>query len=174
MKESTKKLVANQIYDKITTLVNERRKALGIKGGAKIVEPIRNYDCLNLDDNGNLTIVRKDEAIDLGNINEGLNSPSKIIKELGVKRLKLMGFTNITDEDTHPYRSRYKDAREMVIKLNENLNERSKTKSSSVTDAEAIELMEIMFEDIDMTIKGIEQEMSFIEPGTIDKLLQLR
>ena len=42
-----------------------------------------------------------------------------------------MGFTNITDEDVHHYRSRYKDAREMVRKLNDNLNERSKAIESS-------------------------------------------
>ena len=65
-----------------------------------------------------------------------------------------MGFRNITDEDIHPYRSRYKDAREKVRKLNDNLNERSKAiESSSTTDAEAIELMEITSEDIDTTVK---------------------
>ena len=37
-----------------------------------------------------------------------------------------MGFRDITDEDIHPYRSRYKDAREKVKKVNANLNERSK------------------------------------------------
>ena len=41
VKEDTIELVANQIYDKITKLFNERRKRLGIKGGANIVEPIR-------------------------------------------------------------------------------------------------------------------------------------
>ena len=35
-----------------------------------------------------------------------------------------MGFTNITDEDIHPYRSRYKYARDKVRKLGDNLNER--------------------------------------------------
>ena len=44
VKESTKKLVANQIYDKIITLINKRKERLDIKGGAKIMEPIRNYD----------------------------------------------------------------------------------------------------------------------------------
>ena len=78
----------------------------------------------------------------LGNINGGLMPPSKIIKELGVNRLKLMGFSNVTDEDIHPSRSKYKDSREKVIKLGE--NERSKAiKSSFTKDAEAIELMEI-------------------------------
>ena len=87
------------MYDKIAELFNERRKRLGIKGGANIEEPIVNHESFDLDDNGNLTFVRKNEVIDLGNINAGLNSPSKIIKKLGVKRLRLMGFSNVTDED---------------------------------------------------------------------------
>ena len=79
----------------------------------------------------------------MGNINKGLMRPSKI-RESGVNRVKLMGFRNITDEDIHLYRSRYKDSIEKVRKLNENLNERSKAiESSSAMDAEAIELMEI-------------------------------
>ena len=49
-----------------------------------------------------------------------------------------------------------------------------KIESSSTTDAEAIELMEIRSKDIDTTIKSIEKEMSFIEPGERDKLLPLR
>ena len=86
-----------------------------------------------------------------------------------------MGFTNITDEDIHPYRARYQDAREMVRKLNENLNERSKAiKSSSTTGAEAIELMEMTSKDIDTTINELEQETPIIEPGERDKLLPLR
>ena len=35
MKEDTIELIANQMYDKITKLFNDRRKILGIKGGAK-------------------------------------------------------------------------------------------------------------------------------------------
>ena len=175
MKQDAIELVANQIYDKITRLFNERRKRLGIKGGVKLVEPIRNYDSFDLDDNVNLTILHKNEVINLGNINAGLLSPSSMIQELGVHRLKSMGFTNITDEDVRPYSSKYKDAREMVRKLNENLNERSKTiESSSTTDSEAIELMEMTSRDIDTTIRGVEQKMSFIEPGERDKLLPLR
>ena len=139
------------------------------------MEPIRNYNSFNLGDNGDLTFVHKDDVIDLSNINEGLNSPSKINKNLRVNRLKLMGYTNIAHEDVHPYRARYKYARKMVIKLNKNLNERSKTiESSSTRDAEAIELIEITSKDIDATVKGAEQEISFIEPGEIDKLLPLR
>ena len=144
MKEDTIELVANQIYDKITKLFNEKRKRLGIKGGANMVEPIRDYDSFDIDDNGNLTFVRKNEVIGLGNIDEGLDSPSNMIKKLGVNRLRLMGFRNITDEDIYPYRARYKDAGEKVRKLNEKLNERSKAiESSSTTDAEAIEMIEM-------------------------------
>ena len=60
-------------------------------------------------------------------------------------------------------------------KLNENLSERSKEiKSSSTTDAEAIEMMEMTSKDIDTTVKGVEQELSFIEPSERDKLLPFR
>ena len=55
------------------------------------------------------------------------------------------------------------------------MNERSKEiASSSATDAEAIEMMEMTSEDIDTTVKGVDQEMLFIEPGERDKLLPLR
>ena len=139
------------------------------------MEPIRSTDCLNLDDNGNLTFVRKNKTIDLGNINSVLYSPSRIVEELGGNRLKLIGFSNITDEDAQPYKSRNKDAREMVRKLNDNLNERSKAvESSSTTDAEAIELMDVTSKNIDMTVKGVEQEIPFIASGDRNKLLPLR
>ena len=52
MKTTTKELVANQIYDRITKLFNERRKRFGIKGDANIVEPIRDYDSFDMDENG--------------------------------------------------------------------------------------------------------------------------
>ena len=82
-----------------------------------------------------------------------------------------MGFRNLTDEDTNPYRPKYKVAREEVMKLNENLDERSKAiESSSTTDADAIEMIEVTSKDID----GLEQETSFIEPTERDKLLPLR
>ena len=48
VKEDTIELVANQIYDKITKLINDRRKRLGIKVGAKIVEPIRDYSIISI------------------------------------------------------------------------------------------------------------------------------
>ena len=96
-----------------------------ITSGANIEEPIRDYNSFAPDNNGNLNFKYKNRVINLGNINEGLKTPSAIIKELGVTGLKLMGFRNITDEDINPYRRRYKDAREKVIKINENLNETS-------------------------------------------------
>ena len=49
VKEDTIELVANQIYDKITKLFNERRKRLGIKGSANIVEPMRHYDSFDIE-----------------------------------------------------------------------------------------------------------------------------
>ena len=68
-----------------------------------------------------------------------------------------MGFRNITDEDIRLYRPEYKKVREEVRKINENLGERSKEiKSSSTTDAEAIEIMEITSKDIDKTVKNEE------------------
>ena len=139
------------------------------------MEPIRDYDSFDKDDDGNLTFVRKNEVIGLGNINEGLDLPSKLIKKLGVNRLRLMGFRNITYENIYPYRARYKDTREKVRKLNENLNERSKAiESSSKTSAEAIEMIEMTSKDIDTTVKGVEQDTSFIKPDDKDKLLPLR
>ena len=59
--------------------------------------------------------------------------------------------------------------------LNENLNERSKAiESSSTTDAEAIEMIEVTSKDIDMTFKDVEQDTSFIKPDDKDELLPLR
>ena len=163
-------LVANQIYDKLITMFNNNRKRLGIRKGEPIVDPIRKYDNFKLADDGSLTFVYKRIVIDLGNINERMKPPSEL-RRLSVAKLKAMGFTNITDEDTQPYRSKYIVARDKVKKLNENLDERSKAiESSSTTDAEAIEMIEVTSKDID----GLEQETSFIEPSERDKLLPLR
>ena len=86
-----------------------------------------------------------------------------------------MGYRDIKDEDIHPYRARYKDAREKVRKLNDNLNERSKAiKSSSVMDTEAIELMKITSKDIDTTVKGVELKTPVVEANERDKLSPLR
>ena len=86
-----------------------------------------------------------------------------------------MGFRNLTYEDINPYDQRYKRAGEEVMKLNENLDEMSKAiESSSTTDAEAIEMIEVTSKDIDATVKDVEQDTSFIEPSERDKLLPLR
>ena len=167
-------LVANQIYDKLTTMFNKTRERLGIENGAPIEEPSIRYNSFKLADDGSLTFVYKRTVIDLGNINERIKSPSEL-RRLSVAKLKAMGFTDITDEDTHPYRTKYKVAREKVRKLNENLDERSKAMDSpSTTDAEAIEMIEVTSKDIDATIKDAEQDISFIEPSERDKLLPLR
>ena len=170
LKKDTIELIANQIYDRLTKLFNDGRKRLGIKGGKPIAEPIRNYDKFELADDGALSYKYKGTLIDLGNINDNLKPPSEL-RRLSVAKLRSMGFTNITDEDTNPYRAKYIKARKKVKILNENLDERSKAiESSSTTDAEAIELMEMTSKDIN----GLEQETSFIEPSERDKLLPLR
>ena len=65
--------------------------------------------------------------------------------------------------------------REKVRKLDENLDKRSKEiESSSTTNAEAIEMIEVTSKDIDTTVKDVEQYTSFIEPSERDKLLPLR
>ena len=170
LKKDTIELIANQIYDRLTKLFNDGRKRLGIKVGKPIAEPIRNYDKFELADDGALSYKYKGTLIDLGNFNDNLKPPS-VIRKLGVAKLRLMGFTNITDEDVQPHRAKYIKARKKVKILNENLDERSEAiESSSTTDAEAIELMEITSKDID----GLEQETSFIEPTEREKLLPLR
>ena len=87
-----------------------------------------------------------------------------------------MGLIDITDEDMNPYKPKYKRRQEEKLrKLDKNLNERSKSiESSSTTDAEVIELMEMMSKEIDTTVKDVEQGTSFIEPSERDKLLPLR
>ena len=173
-KRGTIGMVANKIYDKLTHLFNKTRKRLGIHEGEPKVEPIANYDNFKLPDDGELTYVYKRTVIYLGNINDRLKTPWKI-RKLGVNKLKMMGFANITDEDINPYKQRYKKAREKVRKLNENLNEKSKAiESSSTTDTEAIEMIEVTSKDIDTTAKDVEQDMSFIKPSERDNLLPLR
>ena len=123
LKRGTIELVANQIYDKLTISFHSSRKRLGIQKGEPIVDPIRNYDNFKLADNGEITYVYKRTVINLGNINERLMAPWEI-RKIGVKKLKLMGLMNVTDEDVQPYKPKYKVAREKVRKLDENLNER--------------------------------------------------
>ena len=170
LKKDTIELIANEIYDKLTKLFNDRRKRLGIKGSTPIADPIRDYSKFKLKTDGTISYKYKKTVIYLGNIDKGLKSITEISK-LGVNRLRTMGFTNITYEDIQPYQPKFQNARDEARKLNEKLNERSKTlESSSTTDVEAIELMEMTSKDID----GLEQETSFIEPTERDKLLPLR
>ena len=174
LKHGTIELVANQIYDRLTIYFNNDRKSFSIKKGEPITDPTREYLNFELSDDGEITYKYKRTVIDLGNITEGLKAPWEIWK-LGVKRLRLMGFRGITDEDVKPSRTKYKVAREKVRKLDENLDKRSKEiESSSTTDAEAIKMIEVTSKDIDTTIKDVEQDMSFIEPSERDKLLPLR
>ena len=174
LKKDTIELVANQIYDKLTIFFNNDRKRFGIQGGKPIIEPVREYRNFKLTKNGKLSYKYKRTVIDFGNINDRLEAPWEI-RRSGVAKLRLMGFSNLTYEDINPYDQRSKKAREEVMKLNENLDERSKAiESSSTTDAEAIEMIEVTSKDIDITVKGVEQDTSFIEPSERDKLLSLR
>ena len=157
LKLDTIELVANQICDKLTIFFNKDRKRFGIQGGEPIIEPMREYRNFKLTKNGKLSYKYKRTVIDLGNINEELKAPWEI-RRLGVAKLRLMGFRNLTYEDINPYDRRSKRAREEVMKLNENLDERSKAiESSSTTDAEAIEMIEVTSKDIDATVKDVEQ-----------------
>ena len=174
LKRDTIELVANQIYDRLTTFFNNDRKRFGIQGGEPIIDPIREYRNFKLTKNGKLSYVYKRTVIDFGNINNRLKA-SWEIRKLGVAKLRLMGFRNLTYEDINPYDRRSRRAREEVMKLNENLDERSKAiESSSTTDAEAIEMIEVTSKDIDATVKDVEQDTSFIESSERDKLLPLR
>ena len=174
LKRDTIELVANQIYDRLTIFINNDRKGFGIQEGKPIIDPMREYQNFKLTKNGKLSYVYERRVIDLGNINDRLKSPWEI-RRLGVAKLRLMGFRNLTYEDINPYDRRSKRAREDVMKLNENLDERSKAiESSSTTDAEAIEMIEVTSKDIDATVKDAEQDTSFIESSERDKLLPLR
>ena len=174
LKHDTIELAANQIYDRLTTFFNKDRERFGIQGGKPIIEPVREYENFKLTKNGKLSYKNNRKVINFGNINDRLKSPWESHR-LGVAKLRLMGFRTITYEDINPYYRRSKKAREDVMKLNENLDERSKAiESSSTTDAEAIEMIEMTSKDIDVTIKGVEQDTSFIEPSERDKLLPLR
>ena len=107
LKHETTELVANQIYDKLTILLNDTRKKLVIKRGIPIIDPIRNYDNFKLADDGEISCIYKNMVIDLGNINERLKAPWEI-RKLGVAKLRSMSFTNITDEDVQAHRAKYK------------------------------------------------------------------
>ena len=170
LKRDTIELAANQIYDKLTIFFNNDRKKFGIQGGEPIIEPVREYQNFKLTKNGKLSYKYKRTVIDFGNINDRLKAPWEI-RRLGVTKLRLMGFRNLTYEDINPYNRRTKIAKEEVMKL----NERSKAiESSSTTAAEAIEMIEMTSKDIDATVKDAEQDTSFIESGERDNLLPLR
>ena len=174
LKHDTIELVANQIYDRLTIFFNNDRKRFGIQGGKPIIDPIREHRNFKLTKNGKLSYVYKRTVIDFGNMNNRLKAPWEI-RKLGVAKLRLMGFRNLTYEDINPSDRRSKRVREEVMKLNENLDERSKAiESSSTTDAEAIEMIEVTSKDIDATVKDAEQDTSFIESSERDKLLPLR
>ena len=138
LKHDTIELAANQIYNKLTIFFNNDRKIFGIQGGEPIIEPIREYQNFKLTKNGKLSYVYKETVIDFGNINNRLKAPWEI-RKLGVAKLRLTGFRDITYEDINPYKPKYKRAREEVMKLNVNLDERSKAiESLSTTNAEAL------------------------------------
>ena len=174
LKHDTIELAANQIYNRLTIFFNNNRKRFGIQGGKPIINPIREFRNFKLTKNGKLSYVYKKTAIDFGDINNRLKAPWKI-RKLGVAKLRLIGFRDITYEDINPYKTKYKRARKDVMKLNENLDERSKAiESSSTTNAEAIEMIEVTSKDIDATVKDAEQDTSFIESSERDKLLPHR
>ena len=174
LKRGAIELAANQIYNRLTIFFNKDRKRFGIQGGKPIIEPMREYRNFKLTKNGKLSYAYKKTVIDFSNINNRLKALWEI-RKLGVAKLRLLGFRDITYEDINPYDRRFKRAREDVMKLNENLDERSKAiESSSTTDAEAIEMIEVTSKDIDTTVKDVEQDTSFIEPSERDKLLPLR
>ena len=126
LKHDTVELVANQIYDRLTIFFNSDKKRFGIQGGEPIIDPIREYRNFKLTKNGKLSYVYKKTVIDFGNINNRLKTPWEI-RKLGVAKLRLIGFRDITYEDINPYDQRSKRARVDVMKLNENLDERSKS-----------------------------------------------
>ena len=174
LKHDTIELAADQIYDRLTIFFNNDRKRFGIQGGKPIINPIREYRNFKLTKNGKLSYVYKKTVIDFGIINNRLKAPWEI-RRLGVAKLKVLGFTDITDEDTNPYRTKYKVLRDKVKKLDDNLDKRSKAiDSSSTPDAEAFEMIEVTSKDIDTTVKDLEQDTSFIELSERDKLLPLR
>ena len=174
LKHDTIELAANQIYDRLTIFFNNDRKRFGIQGGKPIIDPIREYRNFKLTKNGKLSYMYKKTVIDFGNVNNRLKAPWEI-RKLGVAKLRLIGFRDLKYEDINPYHRRFKRAREDVMKLNENLDERSKAiESLSTTDAEAIEMIEVTSKDIDATLKDAEQDTSFIESSERDKLLPLR
>ena len=77
------------MYDKLTIMFNNTRERLGIENGTLVEEPIIKYDSFKLADDGSLTFVYKRTAIDLGNINRRIKSPSEL------RRLSVAKFTGL-------------------------------------------------------------------------------
>ena len=102
LKRVTIEFVANQIYDRLTIFFNNNRKRFVIQGGKPIIDPIREYQNFKLTKNGKLSYAYKKTVIDFGNINNRLKAPWEI-RKLGVAKLKLIGFRNLTYEDINPY-----------------------------------------------------------------------
>ena len=115
----TIELVANQIYDKLTILLNNSRKTFDIQKGRSI-DPFRNYSNFKIEDDGTLSYIYRETVINLDNINDRLITPWEMCR-LGVTKLKSMGFIGIMDEDINPYKQKYKNAREKIKILNEDL-----------------------------------------------------
>ena len=69
---------------------------------------MREYRNFKLTKNGKLSYKYKRTVIDLGNINEELKAHWEI-RRLGVAKLRLMGFRNLTYEDINPYDRRSKE-----------------------------------------------------------------
>ena len=102
LKHDTIELVANQIYDRLTIFFNNDRKRFGIQGGEPIIEPMREYQNFKPTKNGKLSYVYKRMVIEFGNINNRLKALWEI-RKLGIAKLRLMGFWNLTYEDINPY-----------------------------------------------------------------------
>ena len=113
LKRDTIELVTNQIYDRLIIFFNNDRKRFGIQGGKPMIDPIREYQNFKPTKNGKLSYVYKKTVIDFSNINNRLKAPWEISK-LGVAKLKLIGFRDITYEDINPYKLKYK-ARERTL-----------------------------------------------------------
>ena len=107
LKRDTIELVVNQIYDRLTIFFNNDRRRFGIQGCEPIIDLIREYRNFKLTKNGKLSYIYKRMVIDFGNINNRLKAPWEI-RKLGVAKLRLMGFRNLTHEDINPYVPRYK------------------------------------------------------------------
>ena len=108
MKHDTIELAANQIYDRLAIFFNKDRKRFGIQGGKPIIEPIREYRNFKLTKNGKLCYAYKKTVIDFGDINNRLKAPWEI-RKLGVAKLRLIGFRNLTYEDINRYDRRSKE-----------------------------------------------------------------